>query len=163
MHTGSLRGAASTSPGPCRRLLILGAAAWQVFFVQWNTEEIAYERYLDINNKQKSIWVMLEPDIWDITNHPSGTKAEPDLQKSLTRWYDLNTRWIMAPLARNPEYYYMGGFKGIQFTIFILGSILVVIGKVLIDEVNPLAPNPSAQATTIAHREPRRRACATAR
>jgi len=132
-------------------LLILGSVAWQVFFVQWNTDTAVYSRYYALDKKLQSIWTGLKPIIWDIHNHPAGaaTPAQPDLQATLTSWYDLNTRWEQLPVAQNPESLHVGLFKGFQFIVFLIGSILVVLAKVLIDEDNPLSPPQVTQAASI--------------
>jgi hypothetical protein len=130
-------------------LFVLAAAAWEIFFVQWNANQIAYGRYYDLSNKLEIVWQMLEPTIWDIHDHPAGTLAQPDLQEALTRWHDLTPHFERERQPPNPPYLYQGFFTRIRFALFLIGSVLVALAKALTDEENPLAPKPAAQRTPI--------------
>jgi hypothetical protein len=135
-------------------LPVIAAAAWEIFFVQWNANQIAYGRYYDLNHKLDVVWQMLEPTIWDIHNHPAGTLAQPDPQEALTRWHSLASRFGQEDQQPSPPSLHSGFFTGVRFTLFLIGSILVALAKALTDEENPLAPRAPAQPEPAAQLAP---------
>ena len=100
-------------------LPVIAAAAWEIFFVQWNANQIAYGRYYDLNHKLDVVWQMLEPTIWDIHNHLAGTLAQPDLQEALTRWHSLASRFGQEDQQPSPPSLHSGFFTGVRFTLFL--------------------------------------------